>query len=101
MPAPFPTQARHRSHPRIGRAPGPEPPPFNALPGVIFTFDGRAYGPVEAERLTADHDLILLWVRAGVVPGTGLQIKVGLVKTYSPDVLYRPQQPVGQARKSR
>ncbi len=37
------------------------PPPFVALPGYIFTYQGNDYTPAEAERLTAEQGSIDGW----------------------------------------
>ncbi len=54
-------RALYPSHPPMGGVDGPLPPPFIALPGYIFTYQGIDYSPEETERLTAAQDSIDGW----------------------------------------
>ncbi|MDQ3442534.1 MAG: hypothetical protein M3490_02865, partial [Chloroflexota bacterium] len=55
-------RALYPSHSRMGGADGPPPPPFIALPGYIFTYQGIDYTAAEAERLTAAQGSIAGWI---------------------------------------
>ncbi len=49
----LPSHALYRTHSPMGGAAHSPTRPFVALPGFVFTFEGRDYGPDDAERLTA------------------------------------------------
>lgn len=56
-----PSHALYASSRPMGGSNSPTPPPFIALPGFIFTFEGRDYTREETERLTAERGSLEGW----------------------------------------
>lgn len=61
VPPPPPSRALYPTRPPMGGTNHTSFPPFIALPGFVFTFEGADYTPEATERLTAEQGSIAGW----------------------------------------